>query len=190
MIRNALVKIFPDESQESYEIYEYATKILINQIFFSTIVFIYSFIVHQFFLTLFSYMLLILLRRLTGGLHFDNENACKALSAFIICAIPTLVQYEHYMDQYLGLLSIILGIYSFNYIPIESKNKKLTVKEKYLYRKIYTIFIVLIIFLSVFFYVNNLIVYLKIIFYTLIINSLLIILGKYANHFTNINIPL
>ena len=171
-------------SKEDEELYEYAIKILIHGIINVVVIILIGMIFEMIqecfclFITFFT------LRKFTGGLHVKKYIFCLISSIVII--VFSLYSINFLKKNSYNIIFVILVVISVMIIcifsPLENQNKKLTNKEKKVYKSIS-------IFLSLFF-LSMVFIFLfrhNMIFYSfgmgLIVVSICLLLGKRSRYF-------
>ena len=124
------------------------------------------------------------LRKYAGGFHFHNSYLCFIFSCICVY-IPVLIsKYINNINIFL-LCGIMSSLVIISLAPIQSKNKNLSDNEKTIYKIITKKIIVVYIALSILFYINELILFVKIIILGIIIEAILLFVAKIKYYFIN-----
>lgn len=121
---------------EERGLYEYAYKVLLNQIVNILIAILIAAIFHApvpVFVFLISY---IPLRSYCGGYHSNTNGGCIVISALLTCFVCWITLYSQYFQYavYPFIVFGISGLLVFRYAPVPDPNKPLEEKENIHYR--------------------------------------------------------
>lgn len=163
------------EANSAYEIelYQYGIKIIKKYILFICLSLLLSSIIGNTIESIVFCIAFSLLRSYFGGIHFDNENICLAFSVLFTTLIPFIGSYYSLsLLQSFTVLSIVVFLVA---KPIDHKNKRLSLEEKFYYKKITLLWLFLELALSFFLAFINIDIA-KYIYVAIISQSLIILL--------------
>ena len=124
-------------SENDNELYEYATKLVIRDIFNVLITVLIGIIMQKIWETLCFYAVFFMLRKISGGLHLKSKNLCMLLSIIICILSVVLADYlgkTNYFRVVNNILVIISTIIIIVFSPVENENKPLTNKQMKIYK--------------------------------------------------------
>lgn len=93
---------------------------------------IYFNIISEFFIFILLYLLL---RRYIGGFHFQSNFICILVSIFISISIPLLSKNIQFSNLSIIIVILLLSFLTIKFVPIDHPNKRLSQKEKNLYKR-------------------------------------------------------
>ncbi|WP_288528546.1 accessory gene regulator ArgB-like protein [uncultured Eubacterium sp.] len=168
--------------EEDRALYEYALKVFIQGFINIVITVLIGIFLNMIKECLCFFITFILLRKFSGGLHAKKYVNCLASSSIIILFSLLFIKYlEQNNNEILFICIVVVSIFIILlFSPLENKNKKLSAKEK----KIFKYFTVL---MTILFFVIVLVLLLNESFLTysfgmgIILVSLLLIIGKLYN---------
>lgn len=125
-------------SENDLELYEYGIYSFLFTLIPLLAVIVLSFPFHMTFESVLFIIPFIFLRKFTGGFHFSSALPCALVSIVILSAflltIKTLILSSQYTPAYIAVYLSLIPIAAFS--PIDSANRRLTPKEKRIFRKI------------------------------------------------------
>lgn len=136
---------------EEIEAYSYGLELLVPKVILYVAILIVSIITNTFLISFAFVILLMSLRRYTGGFHCKTAEACLLFSFFIYLIVLFGYNYVQYLPKSIyGLSSAISAIIVFAFAPVEDINRPLDNNEKIQFRKKALISLVLIILIEIF----------------------------------------
>lgn len=138
------------------ELYEYAIKIIINSIVNIIITVLIGLILGMLKECVCLYLTFFILRKFTGGWHFNKYSFCLISSVILITLVLLFIKHFIIFFNPISFL-IILILTSFLiacFAPVDNKNKQLSLKERKIY-KILSIIITLLVLSSVIVCLHN-----------------------------------
>ena len=117
------------------EIYEYGLSVLIYALINLATIFVIGGVLGCIPESICYTLCYIILRKFTGGYHARTPLACYLISTFMFFASLTIVR-AGLVNLYLIAAVVILAIVCSCIVPVDTENKKLSTKEKKVYRLI------------------------------------------------------
>lgn len=124
--------------EDNKEIYSYGFEIMLSNITNFLLILVIGLLYNNVIHTLVFYFVFVVTRSYSGGYHAKNYFKCNMIFAsicFITLFLSNLLNKNMSLVYLVVFLSIYLGCI-FEYAPIDSENKRLTVEEKEKYKKI------------------------------------------------------
>ncbi|MEG0408136.1 MAG: accessory gene regulator B family protein [Bacilli bacterium] len=130
--------ILSENTEYDQSVYSFGIYIFLYKLIFFIIVMLIGILQNEIVLSFIFFTTFMLLRKYTGGFHFENEYTCFIIS--IILAFYSLVLTKNNMHLPLIFL-IVVDILTIAGAPIENRNKPLDLSERKAYKKqtIYTL---------------------------------------------------
>lgn len=181
----ALVKTKSIDSKEA-ELYEYAIKIVIQDIINTIVIISVGLILGMIKECLCMYGTFFILRKFTGGFHAKSYAICLISSTLIITASLFIIKYlEQNSYQILFLcLTVFFTILIWIFAPAENANKILSDKEKKVFKIISIVLsIVLLLIIVLLWSFNNVVLY-SVGFGLIIVGSLLLMSKVFKGLYT------
>lgn len=126
-------------AEEERNKYVYAYEILLNQLINLSIAAVLAFISHELKAVLMFLVIYIPLRKYAGGFHAKSNERCVIYSTFVIIYVILLNKWLSYFaggyENIMATCSMLLLACVCHIAPIETKNKKLDMKERGKYRR-------------------------------------------------------
>ncbi|TCK98571.1 accessory gene regulator B [Natranaerovirga hydrolytica] len=160
----------------------YAMLTLLNELIKTIILFVYFLAIQRFDLFLFSYLILVSIRSISGGLHLDTNLKCFIVSFIFfnitVLSAPFLTNIPTYFE-YIIIFSSILIIYWFSPMPSlhrPIKDKNIIHKSKYIST------IITIIWVSIFYLIIEEPVFFSIGLLTILLQGTQLLIGRRHSH--------
>ncbi len=184
---NKLSKYFADKlflngaiTEEEQELYIYGFFMLLSQLMYLVLACIFGLILGCFFESIIFYIAFQFIRRYAGGYHAATETRCEILSTLSILACIVVIKLSKICDfqNILLIISAISSICIFFLCPLDTPEKPLSDKEFKYFRKISWIVLFIIVVAIIVTYCFNIEFVLLPCCMSLILESILIVLGK------------
>lgn len=136
-----------------YDVFAYGYYVVTTYCLYLGILIPVSIFNHVFVETLIFIVVFVSLRQYLGGLHFSNYLVCLIVSVFVAIIVPLISCKIGNIPIYLRLIIILISILCTNLIgPIDHKNKKMSIREKEIFRKKANIILLFYLTISLCFY--------------------------------------
>ena len=162
------------------EVYQYGFEAIISSMLGTFILIIVGIILHNLFNALIYELLFTLLRRHTGGYHCKTHLSCILLYNFMFILIIFVKKYINVSFFTIIITLLWVNLILWTFAPVQNINKQVTYsiylknkKQTKLYSFVVSVMVLI-------FYILNLNNY-KVIFFTLIIITLLVLVGRKEN---------
>lgn len=164
------------------DLYIYGFFLLFSNVFFFTLTAFFGFLFHIPLESMLFYFMFAVIRSYAGGLHASKESICTVSTAITLLLSVSII---HFLEQNNLIISplvtiffclIVIGILA----PIDSEEKRLTKQERQKYKKKSIVIGAVIACIGIILYNRSNIFYSSTV--TLVLESLLLILGKFKTH--------
>lgn len=136
---------------DEIEAYSYGLELLVPKVILYVAILIVSIITNTFLISFFFVIMLMSLRRYTGGFHCKTAEVCFLFSFLIYLMVLFGYNYAQYIPKSIyGLSSAISAIIVFAFAPVEDINRPIDNNEKIQFRKKALISLALIILIEIF----------------------------------------
>lgn len=166
------------------DVYLYSSEVFIQSAINIIVTLLIGWIFNLFFENLCFFIAFKILRKFSGGLHSSKYSSCLMISLLLNISIMFLFVYsKNWVSYWLLLFEILTIITVCVFVPITNDNKKLSQKEKKIY-KIIAITESVVLFIVSLILIRKHSVFALSICYAMVLNSILIIaniLTKYYN---------
>lgn len=170
----------PNVNYNKVEIYKYGFFILLSNTIFFIITIIFGIIFNSLVQSVIFYLSFFLIRQYAGGYHASTETKCEILSTFFIFTCVLIIYLSKIFDIndvlfHLGLFaSLIIAVIS----PLDSPEKTLSENEIKCFRRICLILLIIELCIIIISYYFRLSFIFKPICIGIILESVLLIIGK------------
>lgn len=170
----------PNVNYNKVEIYQYGFFILLSNTIFFIITIIFGIIFNSLVQSVIFYLSFFLIRQYAGGYHASTETKCETLSTFFIFTCVLIIYLSKIFDIndvlfHLGLFaSLIIAVIS----PLDSPEKTLSENEIKCFRRICLILLIIELCIIIISYYFRLSFIFKPICIGIILESVLLIIGK------------
>lgn len=167
-------------SEEDIELYAYGFFVLLSKLMFCVIAILFGAIFNIIPESILFYILFSLIRSYAGGIHAPSEWQCTSFTSISmllsIASIKMLINYDAIVVAFsiLAMASVLIALFS----PLDTPEKPLTVNEKQHYKKKSILIVLLILFLATISVVSNQTTFLYSCAISLLLESILLTLGK------------
>lgn len=167
-------------SNEDKELYIYGLFMLLSQLMFFIIACIFGLILECLFESIIFYIAFMLIRRYAGGYHASTETRCEIFSTLSILACIVVIKLSKIYDfqTVLLLITILSAVCIFVFCPLDTPEKPLSDNEFKYFRKVSWLILFVIIAAIIVSYVFKFQIVTVPCCLSLILESILLALGK------------
>lgn len=164
----------------SIEIYQYGFFVLYSNLIFFFLIVILGVIFNVFLSSVIFYFSFFLIRQFAGGYHASTETRCEILSTLSILACIAVIRLSKTYDiqTILLVISAVSAVCIFSFCPLDTPEKPLSDKEFKYFRKVSWLILLVIVVAIVVSYIFNFQIVLVPCCLSLILESILLVVGK------------
>lgn len=183
-IANKLVELMAKNEvidKAEFKAYKYGMQIGLELVINITICVIVAILLDAKIYCLFFLLIYISIRAFAGGLHLSTFLKCTLASSFYLVTIVTCMK-KIVLPKECSIVIILLITGGIKLLaPVEDQNRKLTAEEKQKFSKRLTYLLIILSFLSCFFFWRNSMKIISTIALSLVFSFLVLLLGKLKN---------